>query len=55
MRQKYCKYEFYIKNWFSIKYKSLFFGHIYEWEHWFNLLSKNRDLILNKKNILLWK
>ena len=45
-----CKHEFYIKNWFSLICFFLFL-YIYknEWDCWFNLLSKNKDLILNKK------
>ena len=40
MRQKYCKYEFYIKNSFSIKNKSLILV-IY--------MSENTDLTYYKK------
>ena len=32
---------FYKKNFFFIIYKN-------EWEYWFNLLSKDRDMVLNK-------
>ena len=49
--KEYCKYEFYIKNWFSLIYIYIYiYFNIYknELDCWFNLLSKNKDLILNK-------
>ena len=35
------KWEFHKKDFFVGIYKN-------EWDHWFNLLSKNKDLVLNK-------
>ena len=52
MIKEYCKYEFYIKNWLSIKKKKITFLLVYikmSENTDLTYYQRNRDLILNKK------